>query len=45
MEPYIGQVQIFGFSFPPRGWAACNGSLVAISQNSALFSLLDYLRR
>lgn len=40
MEPYIGQVQIFGFSFPPRGWAACNGSLVAISQNSALFSLL-----
>lgn len=40
MEPFIGQVQIFGFSFPPRGWAACNGNLLAISQYSAVFSLL-----
>lgn len=40
MEPYLGQVQIFGFPFPPVGWSPCNGSLIAISQNQALFSLL-----
>jgi microcystin-dependent protein len=40
MEPFIGQIQPFGFNFAPRGWAQCNGQLLAISQNTALFSLL-----
>lgn len=40
MEPFLGQILIFGFNFAPRGWAFCNGQLLAISQNSALFALL-----
>lgn len=40
MEPFIGQIQAFGFNFAPRGWALCQGQLLAISQNTALFSLL-----
>ena len=40
MEPFLGQIQAFGFNFPPRGWAFCNGQLLPISQNTALFSLL-----
>lgn len=40
MEPFIGQIQPFGFNFPPRGWAKCDGTLLAISSNTALFSLL-----
>lgn len=40
MEPFLGQIQAFGFNFAPRGWAFCNGQLLPISQNSALFSLL-----
>ncbi len=40
MEPFIGQIQAFGFNFPPRGWAQCDGQLLSISQNQALFSLL-----
>ena len=40
MEPFIGQIQAFGFNFAPRGWAKCDGQLLPISQNSALFSLL-----
>ena len=39
-EPFIGQISIVGFNFAPRGWALCNGQLMAISQNTALFSLL-----
>ena len=39
-EPFLGQIQMFGFNFPPRGWAKCDGQLLPISQNSALFSLL-----
>jgi microcystin-dependent protein len=39
-EPFIGEIRIFGFSFPPRGWAQCAGQLMAISQNTALFSIL-----
>lgn len=39
-EPFIGQIQTFGFSFPPRGWSLCDGQLLPISSNSALFSLL-----
>lgn len=40
MQPFLGQIQTFGFSFNPRGWAKCDGQLLAISQNDALFSLL-----
>jgi microcystin-dependent protein len=39
-EPFIGQIQIFGFNFAPRGWAHCDGQLLPISSYSALFSLL-----
>lgn len=39
-SPFIGQIQMFGFNFPPRGWAHCDGQLLSISSNSALFSLL-----
>jgi microcystin-dependent protein len=39
-EPFLGEVKIFSFSFPPRGWALCNGQQLSISQNQALFSLL-----
>lgn len=39
-EPFIGTVRYFGFDFTPRGWAACDGQLLAINQNDALFSLL-----
>lgn len=40
MDPFIGQIQPFGFNFAPRGWALCDGQLLPISQNTALFSLL-----
>ena len=40
MEPFIGQIQPFGFNFAPRGWATCDGQLMPISSNTALFSLL-----
>ncbi|GAB3821866.1 tail fiber protein [Tessaracoccus terricola] len=40
MEAFIGTIMLFGFNFPPRGWAICNGQLLSISQNTALFSLL-----
>ena len=39
-EPFIGQITMFGGNFAPRGWAFCNGQLLSISQNTALFSLL-----
>lgn len=39
-EPFLGQIQPFGFNFAPRGWAMCNGQLMSIAQNTALFSLL-----
>jgi len=39
-EPFLGQLQAFGFDFPPRGWAFCNGQLLPIAQNTALFALL-----
>ncbi len=39
MEPYLGQVCLFGFDFAPRNWAPCIGQLLPISQNTALFSL------
>lgn len=40
MEPFIGTIQSFAFNFPPRDWALCQGQLLSISQNTALFSLL-----
>jgi microcystin-dependent protein len=39
-EPFLGQIQTFAFNFAPRGWTLCNGQVLAISQNTALFSLL-----
>lgn len=39
-DPYIGEIRLFGFNFAPTGWAQCNGQLLAISQNTALFSIL-----
>jgi microcystin-dependent protein len=40
MEPFIAQVQLFAFNFAPPGWSTCEGQLLAINQNTALFSLL-----
>jgi microcystin-dependent protein len=40
MEPFLGQLMAVGFNFAPRGWAQCNGQLLSIAQNTALFSLL-----
>jgi microcystin-dependent protein len=39
-EPFIGEIRMFAGNFAPRGWAFCDGQLLAISQNDALFSLL-----
>jgi microcystin-dependent protein len=39
-NPFVGEIRIFGFSFAPRNWAFCDGQLLSISQNTALFSLL-----
>lgn len=39
-EPFLGEVKMVGFNFPPRGWAQCDGQLLPISQNAALFSIL-----
>lgn len=39
-EPFVGQIKIFAGNFAPRGWAFCDGQLLAVSQNDALFSLL-----
>ncbi len=40
MDPFIGTIMAVGFNFAPRGWATCDGQLLAINQNTALFSLL-----
>lgn len=40
MEPFIGQIMMFGGSFAPRGWAFCDGQLLSISAYSTLFSIL-----
>jgi microcystin-dependent protein len=40
MEPFLGMISIFGFNFAPRGWAFCQGQLLPIAQNTALFALL-----
>jgi len=40
MEPFLGQISVFGFNFAPANWATCQGQIMPISQNTALFSLL-----
>lgn len=40
MDPFVAEIRIFPFNFAPRGWAMCNGQLLPLSQNTALFSLL-----
>jgi len=39
-QPFLSEIKIMSFGFPPRGWAQCNGQLLPINQNQALFSLL-----
>ena len=39
-EPFLAEVRLFSFGFAPKGWALCNGQLLPINQNQALFSLL-----
>jgi microcystin-dependent protein len=39
-DPFVAEIRIFPFNFPPTGWAFCNGQLMPISQNTALFSLI-----
>src|SRR5258708_2819111 len=39
-SPFVAEIRIVGFNFPPKGWAFCDGQLLPISQNTALFSLL-----
>lgn len=39
-EPFLGEIRLMSFNFAPRGWALCNGQLLPINQNQALFSLL-----
>src|SRR5436305_3342426 len=39
-DPFVAEVRIVGFNFAPRGWAFCDGQIMPISQNTALFSLL-----
>ena len=40
MDPFVGEIRAFGFNFAPRGWALCQGQLLPITQNTALFALL-----
>jgi microcystin-dependent protein len=39
-DPFVAEIRIFGFNFPPTGWASCDGQIMPIRQNTALFSLL-----
>ena len=39
-DPFVAEIRIYPFNFPPKGWAFCNGQLLPLSQNTALFSLL-----
>jgi microcystin-dependent protein len=39
-EPFLGEVRMMSFTYPPRGWATCSGQLLPINQNQALFALL-----
>jgi len=40
MDPFVGEIRMVGFNYAPNGWALCNGQLLPISQNQALFALL-----
>src|SRR3954452_23846303 len=40
MDPFVAEIRIFPFNFAPRGWAFCDGQLLPLSQNTALFSLV-----
>jgi microcystin-dependent protein len=40
IEPYLSEIALFAFNFPPKGWALCHGQLLPINQNQALFALL-----
>jgi microcystin-dependent protein len=39
-EPFLGEIRMFAFNFPPKGWATCNGQILPINQNEALFAIL-----
>lgn len=39
-EPFLGEIKIVGFNFPPRNWAFCDGQILPINQNQSLYSLL-----
>jgi microcystin-dependent protein len=39
-DPFVAEIRIFPFNFPPKGWAFCDGQLLPLSQNTALFSLV-----
>src|ERR1700758_3994828 len=39
-EPFLGEMKIISWNFPPKGWAFCNGQILQISQNQALFAIL-----
>ena len=39
-EPFLAEIKIFGFNFPPRSWAQCDGQILPINQNQSLYSLL-----
>ncbi len=41
MEPFLGEIRMFALPFVPKGWAACNGQILQISQNQALFAILN----
>jgi microcystin-dependent protein len=40
MDPFVAEIRVFAFNFAPKGWAFCDGQLLPLSQNTALFSLL-----
>ncbi|HVF06438.1 MAG TPA: tail fiber protein [Frankiaceae bacterium] len=42
-EPFLGEIRMMSFVYPPRGWALCNGQLLPINQNQALFALLGVM--
>lgn len=39
-EPFLGEIRLFGFGFPPSGWATCDGQIMQVGQNQALYALL-----
>lgn len=40
-DPFFAEIRIFGFTFPPLGWAICDGQLLSVSQNQALYSIIS----